>query len=162
MEKFEDIYEKYYRKVYLFLLKLSGDSSLAEELTQDTLFKAFLHIDQYEGRSSLYTWLCTIAKNNWLAEIKRKKEFVDTGMDPEINSGMNVENEVLDRHMAELIREEIAHLPEPYGSVCAMKIYAELTYREIAAEFQKSESWAKMTFFRGKTMLMERIVSSFL
>ena len=49
-------------------------------------------------------------------------------------------NEVLDRHMAELMRREIAHLPEPYGSVCAVKIYAELTYREIAAEFQKSES----------------------
>ena len=71
-------------------------------------------------------------------------------------------NEVLDRHMAELMRKEIAHLPEPYGSVCAVKIYAELTYREIAAEFQKSESWAKMTFFRGKTMLMERMESSFL
>ena len=49
-------------------------------------------------------------------------------------------NEVLDRHMAELMRKEIAYLPEPYGSVCAVKIYAGLTYREIAAEFQKSES----------------------
>ena len=72
--------------------------------------------------------------------MKRKKEFVDSWLVPVLNSGMNVEIEVLDRHMAELMRKEIAHLPEPYGSVCAVKIYAELTYREIAAEFQKSES----------------------
>ena len=67
-------------------------------------------------------------------------------------------NEVLDRHMAELMRKEIAHLPEPYGSVCAVKIYAELTYREIAAEFQKSES-CMMIFL--KFMWSRRIIVSF-
>ena len=157
MEKFEDIYEKYYRKLYLFLFKMSGDSSLSEELTQDTLYKAFLHIDQYEGRSSLYTWLYTITKNDWLAELRRKKELAEPQDGLEMDSGVNVEHEVLDRHMADLMRKEIMHLPEPYVSVCTMRIYAELTYREIAAEFHKSESWAKMTYFRGKTMLMERM-----
>ena len=73
MEQFEAVYEKYYRRLYRFLLKLSGIPSLSEELTQETLYKAFLHIDQYEGRSSLYTWLCKIAKNNWLTEVNKRK-----------------------------------------------------------------------------------------
>lgn len=77
MERFEDIYAKYYRKIYLFLLKLSANQSLAEELTQETLYKAFIHIDQYEGRSSIYTWLCQIAKNNWLAEMKKQNPLVE-------------------------------------------------------------------------------------
>lgn len=157
MEQFEDIYGKYYRKIYLFLLKLSGNASLAEELTQETLYKAFLHIDQYEGRSSIYTWLCEIAKNNWLADRKKRRFTIELEDTWEQDSGVNLEEDVLSRQMLEIMRREIRHLPEPYVSVCMLRIYAELPYAEIAAEFGKSESWAKVTYFRGKTMLTERM-----
>lgn len=157
MEQFEDIYGKYYRKIYLFLLKLSGNSSLAEELTQETLYKAFLHIGQYEGRSSVYTWLCEIAKNNWLADRKKRRFTIELEDTWEQDSGVNLEEDVLSRQMLEAMRREIRHLPEPYVSVCMLRIYAELPYAEIAAEFGKSESWAKVTYFRGKTMLTERM-----
>lgn len=157
MEQFEKIYEKYYRKLYLFLLKLSGDPALSEELTQETLYRAFLHIDQYEGRSSLYSWLCEIAKNSWLSEMKKGKRFVELQGIRETDSGVSVEKEILDRQMREWMRREIINLPEPYKSVCMLRIYAELPYAEIGLEFAKSESWAKVTFFRGKKMLMERM-----
>ena len=77
MEQFEKIYEKYYRKLYRFLLNMSGSASLAKELTQETLYRAFLHIGQYEGRGSVYGWLCGIARNNYLAEIKKQKRFAE-------------------------------------------------------------------------------------
>ena len=157
MESFEEIFDKYYRKVYLFLLKMSGNQSLAEELTQETLYKAFLHINRYEGKSSIYTWLCTIAKNCWLTEMGKHKSFVELEEIMEPDSGVNLEEDVLNRHMRDLMRREILHLPEPYVSVCTLRIYAELSYAEIAAEFAKSESWAKVTYFRGKSMLMERM-----
>ena len=157
MEQFEEIYDKYYRKLYLFLLKLSGNSSLAEELTQETLCKAFLHINQYEGRSSLYTWLCQIAKNSWLAEVKKGKRFVELEEWQGCESTVNQEEDILNRHMLDLMRREVMHLPEPYESVCALSIYAELSYAEVAAELKKTERWAKVTFFRGKTMLIERM-----
>ena len=157
MERFEDIYAKYYRKIYLFLLKLSANQSLAEELTQETLYKAFLHIDQYEGRSSIYTWLCQIAKNNWLAEMKKQTPLVEIEDTAEYDSGIDLEEDVLNRQMRHLMKQEILYLPEPYVTVCMMRIYADLPYAEIASIFQKSESWAKVTYFRGKTMLMERM-----
>ena len=157
MERFEDIYVKYYRKIYLFLLKLSANQSLAEELTQDTLYRAFLHIDQYEGRSSVYTWLCQIAKNNWLAEMKKQKPLIEMEDTTEYDSGINLEEDVLNRQLLHLMKQEILYLPEPYVSVCMLRIYADLPYAEIASAFQKSESWAKVTYFRGKAMLMERM-----
>lgn len=157
MEQFEQIYDKYYRKLYLFLLKLSGNPVLSEELTQETLYKAFLHIDQYEGRSSLSTWLYKIAKNSWLAEMDKRKRLVELEETWEFDSGVNLEEDILNRQMREWMRREIMSLPEPYTSVCMLRIYAELPYAEIAAEFGKSESWAKVTYFRGKTMLTERM-----
>lgn len=157
MDRFESIYDKYYRKVYLFLLKLSGNQSLAEELTQETLYKAFLHINQYEGRSSIYTWLCKIAKNSWLEEMNKRKQLVGLEETGETDSGVNMEEDILERQMCDLMRREIRFLPEPYVSVCMLRIYAELSYAAIAAEFGKSESWAKVTYFRGKAMLTERM-----
>lgn len=157
MEQFEEIYEKYYRKLYLFLLKMSGNSLLAEELTQETLYKAFLHINQYEGRSSIYTWLCKIAKNCWLTELNKGKPLVELPEAWEPDSGVNLEEDFLNRQLREAMRQEIMRLPEPYRDVCVLRIYAELSYTEISAEFGKSKNWAKVTYFRGKTMLMERM-----
>ena len=82
---FEDVYQKYSTAVYRFLLSLTRDEVLAEELLQETFYRALLNIDKFEGRSSLYTWLCQIGKNAWLKECKKKnvyhaspiEEFVD-------------------------------------------------------------------------------------
>lgn len=157
MEQFENIYAKYYQKIYLFLLKLSGDQFLAEELTQETLYRAFLHIDQYEGRSTLYSWLCGIARNNYLAEMKKQRPLVRPDETWEPASGEDLEEDVLRRHMLSALRREILRLREPYMSVCMLRIYGELSYAEIAAEFDRSESWAKVTYFRGKAKLTERM-----
>ncbi|MBQ9991699.1 MAG: RNA polymerase sigma factor [Lachnospiraceae bacterium] len=157
MEQFKDIYEKYYRKIYLFLLKMSGNQTLAEELTQETLYKAFIHIEQYEGRSSIYTWLCGIAKNNWLAEMRRQKFRANQEISSEYACGKDFEEEVLEKQLRNLMRQEILKLQEPYVTVCTLRIYGELSYVEISGLFGKSESWAKVTFFRGKTMLIERM-----
>lgn len=157
MEQFEKIYEKYYRKLYRFLLNMSGSASLAEELTQETLYRAFLHIGQYEGRGSVYGWLCGIARNNYLAEIKKQKRFAEPAESWEPESREDTEAEAVERQLRALMRREIRHLPEPYASVCALRIYGELSCAEIAEAYGKSESWAKVTFFRGKTMLTERM-----
>lgn len=159
MDSFDAIYEKYYKKLYIFLYRLSGNESIAEELTQDTLYKAFLHIDQYQGKSSLFTWLCQIGKNNWFDECKRLSQLQppEEGWNPE--SPYNLEQEVIEQQMLATLRREIAKLPEPYISVCTLKLYAELSFSDIAAEYGKSESWARVTFFRGKAMLTERMVN---
>ena len=68
-----------------------------------------------------------------------------------------MEQDVISRWQRSSLREEIAKLPEPYRNVMILRIYAELEFREIAGQYEKSESWARVTFFRGKTMLTERM-----
>lgn len=75
-ESFQEIYETYSRKVYGFLLNLSRSESTADELLQETFFQAFQHMDKFEGRCSIYTWLCQIGKNAFLKEIKRNKRWI--------------------------------------------------------------------------------------
>ena len=70
---FDQIYQSYFDSVYRYALSLSGSSQTAEEITQETFFKAMRSLDQFQGKSSLKSWLCAIAKNLWLSEQRKKK-----------------------------------------------------------------------------------------
>ena len=64
---------------------------------------------------------------------------------------------MIHKQTLEALRRELLQLPEPYQSVVILRIYGERSFKEIAAQYQKSESWAKVTFFRGKQLLIERM-----
>ena len=150
------MYGQYAQRVYRFLLGLTGDEGQAEELTQQTFYKAFLHIDTFEGRSSLHTWLCSIGKNEWLRECRKKKP-VPLDLTGEVGDGKSVEEDYIRREQREAARRALLELAEPYRDVLILRIYGELPFAEIAAAFEKTESWAKVTFFRGKERLRKEM-----
>ncbi len=152
MANFSETYEEYVRKVYRFLLTLSGSESLAEELTQQTFYKAFLHIEHFEGRSSLYTWLCQIGKNEWLMEC-RKKKMVSYNELVEFSDNKNPETVAVRHAEQRLVQEAILRMPSLYRDVMIFRTYGELPFAEIAKILGKTESWAKVTYFRGKEKL---------
>jgi RNA polymerase sigma-70 factor (ECF subfamily) len=125
---------------------------MAEELTQQTFYKAFLHIEHFEGRSSLYTWLCQIGKNEWLMEC-RKKTIVSYNELNEISDNKNPETEAVRHAEQRLVQEAIQRMPSLYRDVMIFRAYGELSFAEIASIFGKTESWAKVTYFRGKEKL---------
>ena len=73
-DSFDQIYQDYFEPVYRYVLSLSGNHRIAEEITQETFFRAMRSLDRFQGKSSLKSWLCAIAKNLWLAERRKKKE----------------------------------------------------------------------------------------
>ena len=156
MAEFEEMYTLYVRRVYRFLLALTGDTSVAEELTQQTFYKAFLHIDEFEGRSAVFTWLCQIGKNAWFRECRRSKRYADACVE-EIAADEAVDEEVIRRDETWRAVCALRELPSPYQDVLILRVYGELPFGEIAALFAKSESWAKVTFFRGKEKLRQKM-----
>lgn len=158
MALFQDIYQEYGRPVYRFLLSLTGDANQAEELMQETFYQAFLHMEQFEGRSSVYTWLCQIGKNAWLKECRRQKRFVDAESLPERLSEKREQPETLVIQAEEIrrIRQAVYELEEPYREVFIMRVFGESQLKDIAAAFGKSESWARVTFYRAKNMIAEK------
>lgn len=157
MAVFQDIYESYSRPVYRFLLSLTGDETLAEELLQETFYQTFLHIDRFEGRSSLFTWLCQIGKNAWLKECKRKKRFVPDAQEAQLferADGVPLPEEIVIRkEQYKRLRSAVYHLEEPYREVFIMHVFGERKLKDIALLHHKSESWAKVTYYRAKAKL---------
>lgn len=159
MAAFREVYEEYAKPVYRFLLSLTGSEDLAEELLQETFYQAFLHIDRFEGRCSLYTWLCQIGKNAWLKESRRNKRYADIGWDeltaPTI--GLSLEEQAISRDEYHRVHQAILKLEDPYRDVFVLHAIGEVKLKEIACIYGKSESWARVTYFRAKQQIIQEV-----
>lgn len=156
MKEFSDIYQSSVQKVYRFLLGLTRDAVLAEELTQETFYQAYLHIGQFEGRCEIDTWLCQIAKNAYYREAKRLGRLAPQEM-AENPCGADDLKKLETREQAMILHRLLHTMKEPYKEVFSLRVFGELTFKEIADVFGKSESWAKMTFYRAKARLVQQM-----
>ena len=162
MAKLQEVYEEYGKPVYRFLLSLTGDETAAEELLQETFYQAFLHIDHFEGRCSLYTWLCQIGKNAWLKECRRKKRFYEKEPEAEFDrmmapQGEQPEEQLLKKEEHRKIWKAISRLEEPYRDVFILHAYGEVKLKEIASIYGKTESWARVTYYRARQQLAKEV-----
>ena len=157
MAGFEELYTTQGKPVYRFLLALTGDEHLAEELLQETFYQAFLHIDRFEGRSSLYTWLCQIGKNAWLKECRRRSRYADTPYEELTlpDPAPPPEEAMAARERARRLRRAVLEREDPHREVFILHAYGGLKLKEIAALHQKSEGWARVTYFRARKTLQE-------
>ena len=159
MSAFQKTYEKYAQPVYRFLLTLTGSEDQAEELLQETFYRAFLHIDQFEGRCNLYTWLCQIGKNAWLKECRRNKRYSDIGWD-ELkvpSNGPSMEDRVITKDDYRRICKAVQKLEDPYRDVFILHAIGGVKLKEVAAIYGRSESWARVTYYRAKQQIAQEV-----
>lgn len=155
MTDFEAIYELYFKDVYRYALSLAKNETLAEEITQETFFKALKSIDRFDGRCRLYVWLCQIAKNTYLNLLKKERkhrQFAETDESPE-----NIELDFVNQESALEIHRILHRLEEPYKEVFSLRTFGELSFLQIAALFGKTESWARVTYYRAKCKIKEEL-----
>lgn len=156
MEDFDKIYTEYFSEVYKFVLNLCQNSELAEEITQESFFKALKNIDRFKGNSSLNTWLCKIAKNTFYSYAKKHGRQINYPLDLIIDDE-NIEEQFADKETAYAIHKVLHKLNEPYKEVFWLRIFGELSFAQIGALFEKTESWARVTYYRAKIMIKEEL-----
>lgn len=156
---FETVYRTYFTDVYRYLLQLTGNESLAEELTSDTFFKAMKALDGFRGDCELRVWLCQIAKNAWLSYQKKNRRTAvwdedaiallpdDTPGAPEIAE---------QKEQLHALRSLLHTLPEPYKEVFMWRVFGELSFKEIGKIFGKTDNWACVNYHRARKMLIEQ------
>lgn len=161
MGDFEEIYRINKDLLYKFILKMCANESLAEELAQETFFKAFVHTNEFTGKCKISTWLCQIAKNEYFNYLKKNKRIVALGFDdPDYHGSLSFEDayyRVECKEQAKIILDIANELPSIYKDVFLEKIIGDLSYSDIAIIHAKSESWARVTFYRAKQKILERM-----
>lgn len=157
MQDIEEIYKEYFETVYKYLFCLTHNSDLSEELTQETFYRAVISINSFRGNCKMSVWLCQIAKNLWYDELKRNKktENIDEKNFEFFSSDNDLENDTISKEEKLNLYKKMQKLDNLTREVMYMRITGELSFREIGNILNKTENWARVTFYRGKTKIKE-------
>ena len=155
----EKLYKACYMRVFSFVMTLTGDRGQAEEITQETFFRAISTQSGFRGEADEVTWLCAIAKNLYLDEKRRdrRQEAVPEEMPDKEKS---VERTAVERDSSFRIHMALHSLEEPYREVFELRVFGELSFSDIGKIFGKTENWARVTYHRARIRLQERMDQS--
>lgn len=143
-------------QIYSYVVTIVNDQSLAEEITQNTFFKAMTAKRTYEGKASELTWLCSIAKNLAMDECRKNSKYAE--LDEEmLEQPDNMTKAVEDKDTALRIHLVLHELEEPYKEVFQLRVFGELPFAQIGMIFGKTENWARVTYHRARLKIKERM-----
>lgn len=157
MTSLEDIFRDYSDFIYKYILSLCGNSDIADEITQQTFFKAMNSLKKFKGECDIRTWLCTIAKNTYFTYCKKSNHTVTLDETNEIVSNYIIEEKIIDKENVDKIHNILHNLKEPYKEVFMLRVFGELSFKKIGILFGKSDNWACVTFYRAKQMIQRQM-----
>lgn len=176
MQSMDEIYQKYAQIVYRYLLSLTHDSDLAEELTQETFYQALRSIDKFDESCKVSTWLCAIAKNQMYSYYRKHPRMeslnVTAGESSDLSNGYGMrfqgntdkelsvpsaESQAIDSISHVELLKKLHRCPEPYREILYLRIFGNLSFKEIGDIVGKTENWARVTYYRGKERLRKEI-----
>lgn len=151
MEDMDEIYRRHAQTVYKYLFSQCRDPGLAEELTQETFYQAVRSAGRFDGTCKVSTWLCQIAKHLWYQHLRRQsREEPGESPDTPISSA---EEQLLAREGQLMLLRRVHALPEPGREVVYLRAFGGLSFREIGDVLGRTETWARVTYYRLKETL---------
>lgn len=156
----EQIYETYFKSVYLYMLRLSSNEHLAEEITSETFFKAIKSIESFRGECDMRIWLCQIAKNTYYSYIKKRdKTFsvAETELQDVVDTDAFIAEQIIAKEEVQQIRKILHELPDPYKEVFMWRVFGELSFKAIGDLYNKTDNWACVTYHRARKMIKGRL-----
>ena len=157
MQDIEKIYEEYFETVNKYLFCLTHNQDISEELTQETFYKAVKKIDTFKGECKMSVWLCQIAKNLWYDQCRKNRKVIpaeEKDLFP-IETLDTLEEQVILKDEKISLYKKMQSLDEKTREVIYLRITGELSFKEIGIILNKTENWARVTFYRGKNKLKE-------
>ena len=157
MPEFEKIFDENREFIFKYLMKMTKDVSLAEELTQETFFRAYMNYTTLRNKEKVSVWLCQIAKNTYFAWYKEQKKTDALDHFEAVSDGKDIEDEYIQKELSQKALFCLHELEEPYKEVFMLSVFGGFSLKDISLVFGKSESWARVTFYRAKQKLSERM-----
>jgi len=155
--EFEKIYRMYFKDVFLYLISISGDEQIAEDIISETFLKALENINSFKGNCDIRVWLCQIAKNTYYSYLRKKRKYPVQEFPEQLEDKVNIEQAICSAEASMKIHEVLHNLNEPYKEVFTLRVFGELSFKQIASLFGKTESWACVTFHRARKKIQARM-----
>jgi RNA polymerase sigma-70 factor (ECF subfamily) len=158
--EFEEIYQAYFKSVYLYVMRISGNAHIAEEITSETFYKAIHSVDGFRGDCDMRVWLCQIAKNTYYSYLKKHKKessIDETDLQNIVDPDAFIDEQIGKQEEAQQIREILHTMSDPYKEVFMWRVFGELSFKEIGTLYRKTDNWACVTYHRARKMIQSRL-----
>lgn len=156
MEDIDKIYKKYANLIKNYIFSITGDAIVSEEIMQETFVIAITQINKFRGECEISTWLCSIAKKILYKKRKKDKSNSIISIDElNLSDNKSIEEEYIRKDTKLKLYEALQNLDVNTREVMYLKLTGDLTFKEIGKIMDKSENWARVTFFRGKQKLIK-------
>ncbi|MDR4889512.1 sigma-70 family RNA polymerase sigma factor [Fredinandcohnia sp. QZ13] len=151
----EELYKEVQPRIYAFFFIKTSSKEIAEDLTQEVFYEALKSMHTFSQQSTIQTWLFSIAKNRLLKHYRSNKYKTQLNelLKKEKGESTTPEEEVLKREVKQNLIEYINRLDDVSKEVVTLRIYGELSFKEIGSLLGKSENFARVTFHRAKLKL---------
>ena len=158
MQNIEEIYKKYANDIYKYLLCLTNNKDIAEDLTQETFLIAVKEIHKFKGNCKLPVWLCQIAKHLYYKQIKKKEKNKTISIEElpeEIEEFRTTEDIICKKETKLNFFKDLQKLDEDSKEIIYLRLMGNLDFTEIGEILGKNSNWARVKFFRAKQKIME-------
>lgn len=153
-EYFNTLYRRYAGKVFAKCISMLADEALARDAVQDIFIKVYLNLSRFNEQSSFSTWLYSITYNFCIDLIRKKKKVPITFTDDAERIGDQIDVDIPDSVLLEMkhgrLEKVLAKMPEGDRIILLMKYMDDMSIKDIADFFQKTESAIKMQIMRAK------------
>lgn len=153
MTEFEKLFNENREFIFKYLMKMTHDSSLSEELTQETFFRAYMNYASLRNKEKVSVWLCQIAKNTYFAWYNEQKKKTSLDVLETSSISESIEDVFVQKELSRKALRCLHELEEPYKEVFMLSVFGSFSLKDISSIFGKSESWARVTFYRAKQKL---------
>ncbi len=158
--EFEQIYSTYFKSVYRYIWKLSGDEHIAEEITSETFLKVMKSIGDFRDECDMRVWICQIAKNTYYSYLKKNHRTVsvdETELQSITDPNAFIDEQIGIQDEAQRIRKALHTMSDPYKEVFMWRVFGEMSFKEIGALYSKTDNWACVTYHRARKMIQDKI-----
>ena len=141
-------------------MQVSGNEHIAEEITSETFFKAINSIDSFRGDCDMRVWLCQIAKNTYFSYLKKNKKVLsidESDLQNVADPDAGIDVQIGEQEEARLIRKILHDMSDPYKEVFMWRVFGELSFKEIADLYGKTDNWDCVTYHRARKMIQSRL-----
>lgn len=147
MKEIEKIYRLYKEDIYRYILYLTGNPHLSEDLLSETFVNAITSIKNFKGQSSIKTWLLSIARHLWLQRMRKEKQTVEYNDFLGLYLLESMDEKLITEEIANTIKALLGQKDKRTQSVVNMRIEG-YSFAEIAEKLNISEGSARVINFR--------------
>lgn len=155
-------YNRYKKKLFNFVLRMTGDRMTSEDIVQTVFLRFFRNMGNIRNSSSVVFWLYKSARNEIYTHFRTKKRFSEKHVSDDVSelnlkSGGNAETEFIKNELREALMTQINLLPDDQKEVFLLKEYSDLSYEEIASICEIDTTLVKSRLYSARQKLMKKI-----